>query len=186
MRIVHVSDLHFGHHDEALAAGLAADIARQEPGLIVVSGDFTQYGTEAEFIRAREFLDSLAVPVFAVPGNHDVPARNLIRRFLNPYGYYRTYIARDLEPRMLHRFHQQRRDLRLRQGEHATEVGEALADQALGGVDQEHARLQPGLALDEVGLLPGVLEVVARVRLVGERAQEVEGPDRQVRVDVHA
>ena len=102
MRILHLSDLHFGHHDERLAAGLAADIASQDPELVVVSGDFTQRGTEEEFIRAREFLDSLHVPVFAVPGNHDVPSRDLVRRFLNPYGYYRTYIAKDLEPFLEH------------------------------------------------------------------------------------
>lgn len=98
MRIVHLSDLHFGHHDEALAGGLAADIASQEPHLVVVSGDFTQLGTEVEFVRARAFLDTLATPVFAVPGNHDVPARNLVRRFLDPYGHYRHYIANELEP----------------------------------------------------------------------------------------
>ncbi|KFL29525.1 metallophosphoesterase [Devosia riboflavina] len=98
MRIVHISDLHFGHHDPAVSAGLAQDIELQKPDLVVASGDFTQVGTRAEFIAARDFLDTLTAPVFAVPGNHDVPAINIFRRFFNPYGLYRRYIARELEP----------------------------------------------------------------------------------------
>jgi 3',5'-cyclic AMP phosphodiesterase CpdA len=98
VKIVHISDLHFGHHDPILAEGFAADINSLNPDLVVASGDFTQVGTEEEFQQARAFLDMLSAPVFAVPGNHDVPAINIFRRFLNPYGLYRKYIARDLEP----------------------------------------------------------------------------------------
>jgi 3',5'-cyclic AMP phosphodiesterase CpdA len=98
MRITHLSDLHFGHHDEDLAAGLAADIAGQSPDLVVVSGDFTQRGTREEFVQARAFLDALPAPFFAIPGNHDVPARNLPLRFIDPYRLYRQYISADLEP----------------------------------------------------------------------------------------
>ncbi|HEV7718857.1 MAG TPA: metallophosphoesterase [Arsenicitalea sp.] len=98
MRISHLSDLHFGHHDERVAGQLAADIAAQHPDLVVVSGDFTMVGSSAEFAEARAFLDTLTVPVLAVPGNHDVPAINLLKRFLDPYGNYRRYIADDLEP----------------------------------------------------------------------------------------
>jgi 3',5'-cyclic AMP phosphodiesterase CpdA len=98
MKLVHVSDLHFGHHDPVVAASLAADIDGQEPDLIVASGDFTQLGTKEEFVAARAFLDTLNAPVFAVPGNHDVPAINILRRFLDPYGLYRRYIAKEVEP----------------------------------------------------------------------------------------
>lgn len=98
MKLLHISDLHFGHHDAALAAGFADDINAQNPDLVVASGDFTQVGSKEEFEQAREFLDRLHAPVFAVPGNHDVPAVNIIRRFLDPYGLYRRYISRDLEP----------------------------------------------------------------------------------------
>lgn len=97
MRLAHVSDLHFGHHDPAVSATLAADLAAQSPDLVVVSGDFTQRGTPEEYEMARAFLDSIAAPVFAVPGNHDL-GRNLVRRFLDPYGLYRRYIAPEIEP----------------------------------------------------------------------------------------
>jgi 3',5'-cyclic AMP phosphodiesterase CpdA len=98
MRIAHLSDLHFGRHDDALVRELTADLSEQKPQLVVVSGDLTQVGSHAEFVAARAFLDGLAVPVFAVPGNHDVPARNLWKRFVDPYGYYREFIGSDLEP----------------------------------------------------------------------------------------
>jgi 3',5'-cyclic AMP phosphodiesterase CpdA len=98
MKLLHISDLHFGHHDPIVADGFADDINAQKPDLIVASGDFTQIGTKEEFVQAREFLDKLEAPIFAVPGNHDVPAVNIFRRFLDPYGLYRRYIAKDLEP----------------------------------------------------------------------------------------
>lgn len=98
MRILHLSDLHFGHHDEDLAAGLAADIHGQHPDLVVVSGDFTQIGSRSEFEAARTFLDSLEAPFFAVPGNHDIPERELFVRFFDPYRYYREHISEELEP----------------------------------------------------------------------------------------
>ena len=98
MKMLHLSDLHFGHHDPELAAGFADDINAHGADLVVASGDFTQVGSKAEFEQAREFLDRLHAPVFAVPGNHDVPAVNIFRRFFDPYGLYRQFISPDLEP----------------------------------------------------------------------------------------
>lgn len=98
MRLLHLSDLHFGRHDDAVVETFATEIHGQSPDLIVVSGDFTQIGSRREFERARAFIDTLPVPVFAVPGNHDVPERNLVKRFINPYGHYRRYISANLEP----------------------------------------------------------------------------------------
>lgn len=98
MRLIHLSDLHFGRHDDDVVHSLEAEISSQRPDLVVVSGDFTQIGSEEEFAKAREFLDTLPAPYLAVPGNHDVPERNLWRRFFSPYSYYKRYICSDLEP----------------------------------------------------------------------------------------
>jgi 3',5'-cyclic AMP phosphodiesterase CpdA len=98
VRIVHLSDLHFGWHNPAIAAGLAEEVAGQSPDIIVVSGDFTQIGSPAEFAMAGDFLRTLSAPVFAVPGNHDVPTVNLYMRFVHPFARYRRHIAGDIEP----------------------------------------------------------------------------------------
>lgn len=98
MRIVHLSDLHFGAHDDGIASALRRDIAEIAPGIVIASGDFTQVGSAAEFRQARAFLDAMPAPVLAVPGNHDLPVWNLIERFADPYRRYRRYIATDLEP----------------------------------------------------------------------------------------
>jgi len=92
MRIAHISDLHFGRHDPELTEGLALELFSQAPDLVVASGDFTMVGSANEFRLARDFLDTLAAPWFAVPGNHDVP-KNLFRRFLDPFGLYRRFIS---------------------------------------------------------------------------------------------
>ena len=98
MRIVHLSDLHFGAHDAAIADALIADIAGLGVDLVVVSGDFTQIGSIAEFEQAEAFLTALPAPFFAVPGNHDLPVYNLFERFTAPYRRYRHHIADELEP----------------------------------------------------------------------------------------
>ena len=98
MRIAHLSDLHFGRHDPQVAEALAADLRNSGVDLLIVSGDFTQIGSEDEFAEARRWIDDLQMPFFAIPGNHDVPAVNMLRRFLSPYGLYKRHIGKDLEP----------------------------------------------------------------------------------------
>lgn len=98
MKIAHLSDLHFGHHDASVVDALVPELDRQHADLVVISGDFTQHGTESEFRVARSFIDKIGSPVFAVPGNHDVPQLNLLARLFNPYARYRRYIDEDLEP----------------------------------------------------------------------------------------
>lgn len=97
-RIVHISDLHFGRIDPAVVAGLELSLAAARPDVVVVSGDFTQRARRREFKAARAFLDRLPAPVFAVPGNHDLPSWNLLSRLADPYRRYRRYIDRELEP----------------------------------------------------------------------------------------
>jgi 3',5'-cyclic AMP phosphodiesterase CpdA len=79
-RLLHLSDLHVGSHAEALLeAGLAALIERIDPELIVASGDLTHRGRADQHDRATAFLRRLGPPVFAVPGNHDIPYTPIAR-----------------------------------------------------------------------------------------------------------
>ncbi len=96
--LVHVSDLHFGRADRAVADALSQFLGRLNPHAVAVSGDFTQRARRAQFREARTFLESLPRPHIVVPGNHDIPLYNLFARFLNPLGGYRRHITDDLEP----------------------------------------------------------------------------------------
>ncbi|HEX3501370.1 MAG TPA: metallophosphoesterase family protein [Stellaceae bacterium] len=91
--VAHISDLHFGRHDPQIASGLLADLAAEKPDLVAVSGDLTQRARRHEFAAARDFLDRVAVPVIAVPGNHDVPLYNPLRRALRPLDRFRHHIT---------------------------------------------------------------------------------------------
>src|SRR5436190_16940942 len=94
--IAHISDLHFGRLDPPVAEGLVADLADRKPSLLVVSGDFTQRAREGQFRAAADFLKRLPTPQLLVPGNHDIPLYNLIRRFFFPLDRYRRIIGDEL------------------------------------------------------------------------------------------
>ncbi len=98
MRIIHLSDLHFGTESDMIVNALTKALYDLSPDLVIVSGDFTQIGSSREFRLARDFLHSLSCDYLCVPGNHDVPARRLIERFSSPYKKYKKHIAEDLCP----------------------------------------------------------------------------------------
>jgi len=98
MRIVHVSDLHFGTEREGDTDLLVSSINELEPDLLIVSGDFVQIGNKTEFLKAREFINDFTCPVFAVPGNHDIPRYGFLERFFKPYKKYKKYICSNLFP----------------------------------------------------------------------------------------
>jgi len=73
-RILHVTDLHIGAHEDKLVEAALARLAEDvRPELVVASGDLTNRGRRAEHVRAHALLSSLGAPVLAVPGNHDLP-----------------------------------------------------------------------------------------------------------------
>lgn len=100
-RLVHLSDLHFGAHDPDLVEAVEARIDAASPDLIVISGDFTQRARTEQFQDACRFLERLrdsGHDVLAVPGNHDVPLYDVLRRFLSPLTRYRRFIDDSLCP----------------------------------------------------------------------------------------
>jgi len=100
-RIVHLSDLHFGAHDEQLVEGVDWAVDELKPDLVVVSGDFTQRARTEQFREACAFLEGLrdrGHEVLGVPGNHDVPLYDVLRRFLSPLARYRRFIDETLCP----------------------------------------------------------------------------------------
>ncbi|HEU5481685.1 MAG TPA: metallophosphoesterase [Sphingomicrobium sp.] len=100
-RLIHLSDLHFGAHDPALVEAVESRVHAYEPDIVVVSGDLTQRARTEQFQEACEFLGRLREAgheVLAVPGNHDIPLYDVLRRFLSPLTRYMRYIDDTLCP----------------------------------------------------------------------------------------
>ena len=100
-RLVQLSDLHFGAHDPRLVEAVERSVDELEPDLVVISGDFTQRARTEQFREACQFLERLRErghEVLGVPGNHDVPLYDVLRRFLSPLARYRRFIDDSLCP----------------------------------------------------------------------------------------
>ena len=98
--IAHLSDLHFGRADGTVVEAVLADLNERAPSLVVISGDIVQRARQSHFRAARAFLERLPAPWLVVPGNHDIPAYNLLARMIAPFRNYRHYITPDLNPFM--------------------------------------------------------------------------------------
>ncbi len=94
MRLLQVSDTHFGAERPAVAAGLVRLAETLRPDVVLFSGDITQRATPAQFEQARRFGDTLTrraqgdqppATLLAVAGNHDIPLFNPLARALWPY-----------------------------------------------------------------------------------------------------
>jgi 3',5'-cyclic AMP phosphodiesterase CpdA len=100
-RLLHLSDLHFGAHDPVVVEALERHVDEEKPDLVVISGDFTQRARTEQFEEACKFLERLrdaGHDVLAVPGNHDVPLYDVLRRFLSPLTRYKRFIDETLCP----------------------------------------------------------------------------------------
>ena len=97
-QVVQISDVHFGADDPAAVAALRDDLLAEPYDLLIVSGDFTQRARSWQFRAAMAFLEGLPGPQLYVPGNHDVPLRNVYRRFKNPLLGYKKHVTADLRP----------------------------------------------------------------------------------------
>lgn len=100
-RIAHLSDIHFGAHDEKIVAATEAWLQVKQPDLVIISGDFTQRARVAQFKAASAYLNRIRAAGFrtlVVPGNHDVPLYDVLRRFAAPLDRYKRYIDNDLCP----------------------------------------------------------------------------------------
>jgi 3',5'-cyclic AMP phosphodiesterase CpdA len=96
--LAHVSDPHFGTQDDRIAARLAEELHELAPRLVVISGDLTQRARRSQYAAARRYLDLLPHPQLVIPGNHDIPLYDVLRRAVAPMGRYRAAISSDLCP----------------------------------------------------------------------------------------
>lgn len=104
LRILHVSDLHFGVHSVAEQVKAIEMMIEQERfDVVAVSGDLTQRARRREYARARRFLEHAAERshTIAVPGNHDVAWWRAPMHIGFPslmYRKWRRFLGRDTEP----------------------------------------------------------------------------------------
>jgi 3',5'-cyclic AMP phosphodiesterase CpdA len=92
VRIVQISDLHFGREIPRIAEAMREELSAQNPALVAVCGDLTQTAREREFVAAREFLDGITAPALVVPGNHDLPGWRVWSRFTRPWRRWRRHL----------------------------------------------------------------------------------------------
>ncbi|HHF0523812.1 TPA: metallophosphoesterase family protein [Legionella anisa] len=97
MKIIHISDLHFGMHNPMIIESLLEDLNLLKPDVIIISGDLTQRAQPKQYKQLLEFLQHLTMSLLIVPGNHDIPFDNPIGRFLYPFKRYNDYISAQLE-----------------------------------------------------------------------------------------
>ncbi len=93
LRLIHLSDIHFGGEDAAATEAAVAAAWDFAPHLTIVTGDLTLNGLPREFRAARSWLDRLPTPILVTPGNHDTPYWNLPLRALVPFDRYHRFIG---------------------------------------------------------------------------------------------
>jgi 3',5'-cyclic AMP phosphodiesterase CpdA len=104
LRLLHVSDLHFGRSSVAVQVeGVERIMATEKFSAIVISGDLSQRTRTGEFQRARQFVEAAEAraPVLVVPGNHDTAwwtAPLGIGSVHAMHARYRKHVNDDLEP----------------------------------------------------------------------------------------
>ncbi len=73
VRFAWLSDTHVGNPTGAadLRASVADINALDSIDFVLLSGDITEYGSNAQLLEAKVILDSLSIPYHIIPGNHD-------------------------------------------------------------------------------------------------------------------
>ncbi len=93
VRLLHLSDIHFGAENKAALEAVTDFIHATPFDLLVLSGDITQSGCEAEFSAAGAWLSGLPGPRLSTPGNHDTPWMGLVARLVKPFESYASSIG---------------------------------------------------------------------------------------------
>jgi predicted MPP superfamily phosphohydrolase len=74
-RFAFLSDTHIGSPNGSAEEDLRRTVAdinrRQDISFVVLTGDITELGTNNELRLAKQILDSLQIPYYIIPGNHD-------------------------------------------------------------------------------------------------------------------
>jgi 3',5'-cyclic AMP phosphodiesterase CpdA len=92
VRLIHLSDIHFGREDTRALEAVADFAKRLQPDAVIVAGDITQKGRRSEFEAARVWLTGLGLTVVTTAGNHDTPLLHMPARAVRPFRRYEKYM----------------------------------------------------------------------------------------------
>jgi 3',5'-cyclic AMP phosphodiesterase CpdA len=93
MRIAQLTDIHFGDENADAVKGVLDHLAADPPDAVVLTGDLTRQGDEAEFAAAKAWANALPGHVIVVPGNHDTPYYNPYWRVVAPWRRFRKWFG---------------------------------------------------------------------------------------------
>jgi len=96
-QFAHVTDTHIG--SETGAADLRRTVqdinGNKELKFVIISGDITEFGSDNELKLAKQLLDSIQIPYYIIPGNHDAnwseSGGNSFRKIFGAETFYFTY-----------------------------------------------------------------------------------------------
>jgi 3',5'-cyclic AMP phosphodiesterase CpdA len=91
LKLVQVSDIHFGGEHKAAVEAAVERINAEQPDLVIAAGDLTKDGKDSEFDAAQAWLARLPRPQLVTPGNHDTPfvgPREILNRIVAPWRRY--------------------------------------------------------------------------------------------------
>lgn len=100
MKILQISDLHFGPYFIEKIAQAALEFAAQcSADVIVITGDLTQRAKVEQFQQAQKYLEKLSsiAKTLVLIGNHDIPLYRIIERVFQPYRLFQKYIHSELD-----------------------------------------------------------------------------------------
>jgi 3',5'-cyclic AMP phosphodiesterase CpdA len=87
-RFAFLSDTHIGSPNGSAEEDLRRSVrdinAMSDIAFVVLTGDITELGTNEELKLAKQVLDSLDVPWYIIPGNHDNSRANTVWLLINP------------------------------------------------------------------------------------------------------
>ena len=96
---LHISDLHAGGPFRRKVGEALLEAAQAlNPMAVVVSGDLVQRCELRHHWRQIEaYLERFRPPLLVVPGNHDLPVFDPLRRLLHPLKRYRAHVHQEVE-----------------------------------------------------------------------------------------
>lgn len=89
MRLLHLSDTHFGAAHPALVDAVVRLAHHLQPEVTLLSGDWTQRATPGQWAQAQAFVQAMPPTTWvSLPGNHDLPWWPLWERLRRPYARF--------------------------------------------------------------------------------------------------